>query len=627
MDTARPMNLMLLVVLLAGACGCTLLDRTPDPQPIAEAFVSDLRDGRVDEADLVRPGDADAAVELLAGVTDELATSPSVGVIGPVEVAEDTGDDARPAAVAHLRLSWELPTGTWAYDARLPLILLDDGWKVDWSPSVLHPRLGDGRALRMRTSVPERGPILSGGGRPLFRRRPVVTVYVQPRRMRSAGQVARAAHRHLGVDRAPLQARVANAGPDDLVEIVTLRMDDYAPLRSTLQPVPGLVFRRDDLLLTPDRAFARAVLGRVGRPTAEVLEEAGFGFHAGDTLGLSGLQRRFQRALAGTPGVEVEVVDVDGEPIETLHRTRPEDGEALRTTLDPSVQRAADDALPTVGGPSALVALRASTGEVLAVANGPDGGSDNLAFTGRYPPGSMFKVVSGAALLAGGMAPGARVTCPASANVGGRAFTNAGGFELGATTLRRAFARSCNTAFVRLADGLEEGAITTTAEALGFGGTWHPGIDAYTGEVPVPEDAVERAATAIGQARVLASPLVMASVAAAVQDGAWRPPTLLPDHATPGDTPPELDPAVLRTMRSMMRSVVIDGTGRVLATVPGPPVRAKTGTAEFGSADPPRTHAWVVAARADVAVAVLVEDGGGGGELAAPVAARFFRSL
>lgn len=627
MDTARQPTLMLLVALVVTTCGCALLDHTPDPRRVAAAFVSDLRNGRVDEANLARSDDADAAEELLASVIDELTTSPAVGLIGPVEVVEDPGGEGRPVARGHLRMSWGLPTGTWAYDAQLPLILVDGEWKVDWTPTVLHPRLHSGRSLRLRTTAPERGPILSADGRPLFKRRPVVTVYAQPRRMRSAGQVARAAHRHLGVDRAALQARITAAEPDELVDVITLRMDDYAPLRSTLQPVPGLVFKRGDLLLTPDRAFARAVLGRVGTPTAEVLDEVGFGFDVGDTLGLSGLQRQFQRALAGTPGVDVQVVDADGEPVETLHRTRPVDGEALRTTLDPSMQRAADDALATIAGPSALVALRASTGEVLAVANGPDGGADNLAFTGRYPPGSTFKVVSGAALLASGVTPGARVACPASTTIGGRAFTNAGGFELGTTTMRRAFARSCNTAFVRLTDGLDDGAIPTTADALGFGGGWSPGIDAYTGQVPIPKDPAERAAAAIGQGRVLASPLVMASVAAAVQAGTWHPPTLLPDHAEPGEAPPKLDPGVLRTMRAMMRSVVTGGSSEALATVPGPPIHAKTGTAEFGSADPPRTHAWVIAARGDVAVAVLIEDGGSGGAVAAPVAARFFRSL
>jgi len=622
-DNARPLTALLLVALVVGASGCGLLDGTPDPQPVAERFVSGLREGRVDAAALVRPGDAAAAEELVVKVTDELTTAPMAGVIGPVGVI----DDGSPTAIAHVRLSWDLPTGTWAYDSRLPLVLVDDEWKVDWSSRILHPRLGAGRSLRLRTTAPERGPILSAGGRRLFRRRPVVTVYVQPRRMRSARQVARAAHRHLGVDRVSLQARVAAAEPDHLVEVITLRMEDYAPLRATLQPVPGLVFRRDDRPLTPDRAFARAVLGRVGPPTAEILGELGFGFTADDTVGQSGLQRRFNRLLTGTPGVEVEVVDAEEAPVETVHRTPPQDGDALRTTLDPAAQRAADDALASVAQTSALVALRPSTGEVLAVANGPDGGATNLAFTGRYPPGSTFKIVSGAALVDGGLTPDATVTCPRSAAVGGRRFVNAGGFALGTTTLRRAFARSCNTAFVRLAEGLDDDAVTTTAGALGIGGTWDPGVDAYTGQVPVPDDAVERAATVIGQGRVLASPLVMASVAAAVQDGTWQPPVLLPDHAASGDEPPGLDRSVLRTLRSMMRSVVADGTGGALADLRGPPVRAKTGTAEFGGADPPRTHAWAVAARGDVAIAVLVEDGGAGSAVAAPIAARFFGSL
>lgn len=624
MRSPRSTAWVLTATLLAATTGCALLDRTPDPQPVAEAFVDGLRGARVDGSTLLRPGDHTAADTLVNDLTAELGTAPVAGVIG--QVAVDDAADA-PRAIAHLRLSWRLATGTWSYDSRLPLRLVDDGWKVDWGPAILHPRLTAGRALRLRTTAPERGPILSAAGEELFAQRPVVHVYVQPRRMRSATQVSRAAHRHLGVGAAPLRDRVASAGPDDLVDVITLRMDDYAPLRTTLQPVPGLVFKRDDLLLTPDRSFARALLGRVGTPTAEVLDEVGPGFDAGDVLGLSGLQRTFQRVLAGTPGVRVVLVDADDEQIDTLHQTSPVAGEALRTTLDTEAQQAADDALAPIDGPSALVAVRASTGEVLAVANGPAGGSTNLALTGRYPAGSTFKVVSGAALLAGGVAPDAAVECPSSAVVGGREFSNAGGFGLGSTTLHRAFARSCNTTFVRLAGRLRDGAVETTAEALGFGGTWDPGTTAFTGQVPGPRDPVERAASAIGQGRVLASPLLMASVAAAVQAGAWHPPVLLPDHASPGDQPPRLDPTVLRRVRRMMREVVTDGTGGALTSVPGGPVRAKTGTAEFGDEVPPRTHAWVVAAQGDVAIAVLVDDGGSGSEAAAPVAARFFSAL
>lgn len=124
--------------------------------------------------------------------------------------------------------------------------------------------------------------------------------------------------------------------------------------------------------MTPHRTFARALLGTVGRPTAEVLDEIGPGFTAADDLGLSGLQRLFQRRLAGRPGLRVVVRDAQGDRTTVLHDVPAVPGEALRTTLDPDVQQAADAALAGADTTAALLALRASTGEVLAVANGPD---------------------------------------------------------------------------------------------------------------------------------------------------------------------------------------------------------------------------------------------------------------
>ena len=80
------------------------------------------------------------------------------------------------------------------------------------------------------------------------------------------------------------------------------------------------------------------------------------------------------------------------------------------------------------------------------------------------------------------------------------------------------------------------------------------------------------------------------------------------------------------TLRSLMRRVVTSGTGTALAGVPGT-VIGKSGTAEFGSGSPPPTHAWFIAARGDLALAVLVERGRSGGSVAAPIAARFFSAL
>ena len=128
----------------------------------------------------------------------------------------------------------------------------------------------------------------------------------------------------------------------------------------------------------------------------------------------------------------------------------------------------------------------------------------------------------------------------------------------------------------------------------------------------------------IGQDRIVASPLAMAGVAATVADGRWRAPRLVATDRT--QTGPALDPGELSTLRALMRSVVTSGTGTALASVPGE-VAGKSGTAEYGGGDPPPTHAWFIAFRGDLAIAVLVENGRSGGSVAAPIAARFFQAL
>jgi cell division protein FtsI/penicillin-binding protein 2 len=122
----------------------------------------------------------------------------------------------------------------------------------------------------------------------------------------------------------------------------------------------------------------------------------------------------------------------------------------------------------------------------------------------------------------------------------------------------------------------------------------------------------------------------MAGVAAAVQSGTWRPPKLVDDEALGSlevrqPSPRTLDPGVASTLRDLMRQVVTSGTAAGAGLPDG--VAGKTGTAEFGSGDKPPTHAWFIAFRGDLAVAVVVEGGGVGGDVAAPIAAKFFTSL
>jgi cell division protein FtsI/penicillin-binding protein 2 len=289
----------------------------------------------------------------------------------------------------------------------------------------------------------------------------------------------------------------------------------------------------------------------------------------------------------------------------------------VRTTLDRDVQQAAETALGPRKDKAALVALQASTGDVLAVANRPTDQAFDRAIDGRYPPGSTFKVISTAALLRDGLKTSEIVECPKTITIGGKQFKNFEGEAAGAVPFSTDFAQSCNTAFVSLAKRLSADALSRTARDFGLGRT-------RASQVPPGTDAVERAAAMIGQARIVASPLAMAGVAATVADGRWHVPRLI--STDPRRSGPPIAAGELTTLRTLMRSVVTSGTGTALAVVPGE-VAGKTGTAEFGSGNPPPTHAWFIAFRGDLAVAVLVEKGSSGGAAAAPVAQRFFLAL
>jgi cell division protein FtsI/penicillin-binding protein 2 len=409
--------------------------------------------------------------------------------------------------------------------------------------------------------------------------------------------------------------------------------------------VPGLRFQDGVGREYNGPASTRMLLGSIGPVTADDLKKLGAAYQAGDLVGHgNGLEAAFERRLAGTPSGEVRLVGKDGQTAKVLHQFAGKDGEPVRTTIDPRAQEAAEAALDPVAKPAALVAVQPSTGELVAVVNTPVTGY-NRALLGRYPPGSTFKVVTAGALLAGGLRPGDPVDCPKEAKVGGRTFGNFEDEVLGPIPFSSAFAHSCNTAFVQqAAKRLDGDELVATAARFGFGLDPSPGIPAVTSRVPPPSDRAELAAEAFGQGRVTASPLQMATVAATVAEGQWHHPTLVSGKAAdpaepaeangdendsgasqPAKSPDPLDPEVASTLKTLMRQVVTSGTAAPAGLPAG--TGGKTGTAEFGTGDPLPTHAWFIGFRGDLAFAVVVEDGGVGGEVAAPVAARFLRAL
>lgn len=535
------------------------------------------------------------------------------------------GGDATAAFTARLELRG---LGVWEYQGSLDLVRRDGDWLVRWTRAALHPRLDAGMHFGRTRQWPERAPILAADSTPITAMGQVVSVGIEPRRVRDRAQVTTALQQHAGVDPVRVNTLLDQPGlrPDVFVPVIDLREDRYSAVRPQLQPVPGLVFRRKPARLTPSAAFARHTVGRVGEVTAERLQELGEPYLAGDEVGMSGLEAARERELAGRPSGEVRIeADGSNAVVATLTRFDGAPGTPVVTTLDRAVQTAADVALEGVVLPAALVAVDTATGAVRAVASRPLDQAFNRAVAGRYPPGSTFKIVTTAALLGNGVTPASMVSCPPQATVGGKPFRNFEGESAGDISFRTAFAHSCNTAFVQAVARLPEGALADAARRFGFEAELDFPLPAVGGAFPDPRDDAERAAAAIGQGRVTASPLQMASVAAAAAGGRWHAASLLVGGSEPATTAP-LDATTVEALRTLLREVVTGGTGAA-AAVAGQEVAGKTGTAEFGTDVPPKTHAWFAGFSGTIAFAVLVEGGGVGGRDAAPIAARFVSAL
>jgi cell division protein FtsI/penicillin-binding protein 2 len=318
-------------------------------------------------------------------------------------------------------------------------------------------------------------------------------------------------------------------------------------------------------------------------------------------------------------------VDDAGTAVVELATFPAKPGTPVQLTIDPLVQQAAEQALFGVPGEAALVAIRASTGEILASASLPIDRPFDLALRGQLPPGSTFKIVTTADLLQHGFTPTSDLTCPATITVDGQRFRNFEGEAVGSLNLAQAFALSCNAAFIGASADLPADSFPATAAQFGIGTKLQIGLDAFGGSVPTPAGATELAATSIGQAKVVVSPLTMASVAATVAAGMWHPPKLVVGAANADAEARPLDAGVASALQSMMAGVVTNGTASGAGLPAG--TIGKTGTAEFGAGNPPQTHAWFVGARGDVGFAVLVYGGGVGGAVAAPIAARFLAAF
>ncbi|WP_426939012.1 penicillin-binding transpeptidase domain-containing protein [Pseudarthrobacter sp. S3] len=583
----------------------------------------------------------------------------------PTVAAGELTLDGDTAAVP-LNYTWKIGTGEWKYTVSAKFTKSGDQWLAVWNPATLVPGLGDSEILSKGTQSPQRADILGASDAKLVTYRPVVNVGID-RLLLGSGDAAASATKLaelVGVDPATYAQQVAASGPEAFVRAITLRDEGRTVTDAQITAIPGARAVPGVQPLAPSRTFARAVLGTVGEATAEQIEASGGGLTAGDVTGIGGLQQQYDAQLRGTDAVVIRAQRADltreqiqaagTDPRRVVFEMAPTPGTPLKTTLDPNLQSLAESTLAGVGPASAIVALRPSTGAVLVAASGPGSNGYNTAMLGQYAPGSTFKIIDSLAMLRNGLTPDSKVECTPTLSVDGRTFKNAEGYpetSLGSVALRDAFAHSCNTAFIAARDTVTQAQLEAAAVAMGVAVEAPSlGAAAFLGSVPGEAAGTEHAASMIGQGKVLLSPLAAAIMAGSVGKGSPVSPQLVlnpdagaaaadtsgaatADAGAPSSTvTPEapskasgqpITAAEAAALSDMMRAVVTSGHAGFLSTVPGAPVGAKTGTAEFGNENPPKTHAWIVAVHGDLAVAVFVEDGGLGATTSGPLLKQF----
>jgi penicillin-binding protein A len=429
------------------------------------------------------------------------------------------------------------------------------------------------------------------------------------------------------------------------------------PLLEEQQVPRGFIYADDGTVLARDVRLGQGSTRRYVRryPQNGLFANAvGYSFISN---GAAGLEREENDSLAGRHNEFTSIID-------ELSSSKQE-GDDLRTTLDPAAQRAALQGL--AGRAGSVVALDPSTGKVRVLANVPSFNPNQIpnglpagqslfdrATQGRYPPGSTMKVLTAvAAIDSGRYTPDSIVSGKSPKIIGGVTLSNCcteGSGSYGPLTLTQALEKSVNTVYGEVGEKLGNKIMFDYMNRFGFDKKppielpsdelTPSGVFGKGGRLLGPSDDIDIGRVAIGQERLEVTPLQMALVAATVANGGKLMKAQLVDKVVSPDgrvrdtvQPAEVDqvmkPDTAAKVTAMMQQVVKGGTG-VAAQIPGVNVAGKTGTAEVANAT--ANQAWFIAfgpvPNPTVAIAVTVEKTQGeGGTVAAPIAKQVMQVL
>jgi peptidoglycan glycosyltransferase len=378
----------------------------------------------------------------------------------------------------------------------------------------------------------------------------------------------------------------------------------------------------------PFHTLAGTSIGHLAPLSTADMADAAPGHRPGDLVGASGLELGLEKELAGRPASKLQILGKGGKVLTTLGGKKGHPGHKVKTTLDTRVQAAAEAGYGSVTGGAVVMDPR--NGDILAVVSSspfdpnnylgvPGVQPFNRALSGLYPPGSSMKVVTASAAL-----DAHKVTATTQLS-GPQEFRGVRNFEsesFNSLSFAQATEFSVNTAFAQVALKLGPRLLHHYADLFGFNRDLKLPVGTATSSFPLPQDEGDLMWGAVGQAQDLATPLEMASVAATVaNDGKRMDPRITLGSPARGHR--VISASAASTMTQLMELVVRGGTGTA-AQIPGVTVAGKTGTAEVDVNGVRKNHAWFVcfapATQPQVAVAVVVEYGGVGGVVAAPLA-------
>jgi len=384
-------------------------------------------------------------------------------------------------------------------------------------------------------------------------------------------------------------------------------------------------------------------------------------YRPGDIVGKIGAEKLFEEQLHGVWGGELREVNAAGQKIRDLGKIEPQTGKSITLSLDFNLQQVAEAALGDRRGSVVLVDVH--TGEILVMASRP--GFDPNMFSGKitpaqwsafqkldhpflnrtvrpFAPGSTFKiVVTAAALESGQFNPNTRLNTYASLKVGNRSFGEHNHRGWGVVGFERALAVSADTFFYQVGLRLGPEPIAQMSRRFGLGSRSTLGLPSESPGL-VPDEAWKKRAYhdhwragdtanfAIGQGYMLVTPLQNALMMAAVANGGYLvSPTLIKGQVGQR-TPIGLSASTLQVIRQGTRAVVLPGgtAHGALGAANQVPSAGKSGTAEDWHSH--RTNALFVGFapfdKPEIAVSVLVEQGGHGGTDAAPIAAKLYQA-